>query len=145
MTPDRDLKERLVEAARKYEDTLPDLSPLNRAAVERHIADIGVALACISTLEGEAKSASGGWRDIASAPRDNSHVIVRTALGRVFSAFMGTPVVGESGDDLAWTAADEGIHPPCWTDGICWSSNEDEEPSDPPVAWLPIPQEGEER
>lgn len=57
-------------------------------------------------------------------------VVVRTAAGRVFAAY-----VGHNG---VWSAADLVVRPPCWTDGICWQSNEDGEPSDPVVAWWPM-------
>lgn len=41
-----------------------------------------------------------------------------------------------------WAAENEGEHPPCWTDGCCWTSNENEDPSLPVTAWRPIRQRG---
>lgn len=39
----------------------------------------------------------------------------------------------------AWVCAEEGTAPPSWTDGQCWALNEDNEPSDPPMWWQPLP------
>lgn len=36
-----------------------------------------------------------------------------------------------------WVAEDEGDHPDCWTDGVCWMLNENYLPSDPLVSWSP--------
>lgn len=114
----------------------------------------GEADACLAALacEGEAVSQSqpiaapssgrpeqhsDGWRDIASAPTDRS-VIVRTKGGLIFRAAFDGEVEGPDGPCWAWQA-DEDLHPRCWTDAICWSSNEDDEPSDPPAYWMPLP------
>ena len=37
----------------------------------------------------------------------------------------------------AWATADEyePLAPECWTDGVCWGSNDDNKPSRKPVAW----------
>lgn len=37
-----------------------------------------------------------------------------------------------------WQATIEGEHPPCWSDGCCWASNEDENASLQPTHWSPI-------
>ncbi len=34
-----------------------------------------------------------------------------------------------------WQAVNEGEHPPCWSEGACWSSNTDEVMSRQPEAW----------
>lgn len=41
----------------------------------------------------------------------------------------------EHGSCHQWVAAIEGEHPPCWSDGACWASNEDEVASLQPTAW----------
>ena len=72
-------------------------------------------------------------------------VIVQTMSGCVFRAHYGeTTEDGDGRDCDTWAAEDEGIHPPCWTDGLCWASNEDGEPSDQPVKWLLPAPTGEE-
>jgi len=38
-----------------------------------------------------------------------------------------------------WQATREGEHPPCWSDGCCWASNEDENASLQPTSWSPAP------
>ena len=37
-----------------------------------------------------------------------------------------------------WVAKNHGEHPPCWTDGACWSSNENDDRSLQPEAWRHI-------
>ncbi|PZU95595.1 MAG: hypothetical protein DI527_00875 [Chelatococcus sp.] len=80
-----------------------------------------------------------GWNDIESAPRDRPAILL-TFQGHVVKAAWQTGFTDENGRDTgAWCATEEGQHPPCWSEGVCWASNEDESPSDPPVAWLPFP------
>jgi hypothetical protein len=77
-----------------------------------------------------------GWRPTAEAA-DNVTVQVRTVGGHFFPAYRAW-ISDEDGEMLVWHAAHEGRHPRCWTDGICWASNEDLQPSDPVVGWRPI-------
>lgn len=45
-----------------------------------------------------------------------------------------------AGDPCGCWVYMEGEPPDCWTDGVCWESNEDQSPSAPPIAWkLPQP------
>lgn len=80
-----------------------------------------------------------GWNDMATAPKSGP-VILLTFAGFVVKAQWET---GFTDVDLnacgGWTAFEEEQHPPCWTDGACWSSNANEIESDQPVAWLPFP------
>ena len=74
------------------------------------------------------------WLTMDSAPR-NRHIIVLTEAGsvvRVHWTWIGDDASG-------WGAVTEDEHPRCWTDGFCWASNEDGEPSDPPVLWTYVP------
>ena len=41
----------------------------------------------------------------------------------------------------AWVAEEDDAAPDCWTEGVCWKSNENFEESDPPVAWRYPPKE----
>lgn len=43
-------------------------------------------------------------------------------------------------DTDSWVAVNEGEHPPSWDEGTCWKFNSDDEPSDPPIAWMEPPQ-----
>lgn len=38
-----------------------------------------------------------------------------------------------------WQAVNEGEHPPCWSEGACWSSNTDKVMSRQPEAWRFVP------
>ena len=77
------------------------------------------------------------WAEIRTAPRDGSDIEVMTAGGFEMRArWERQGLINEAGDDCGgWVASDEGLHPACWTDGVCWESNEDELPSDPPIKW----------
>jgi len=75
------------------------------------------------------------WMPISEAPRDNTSVVIRTYKGAIFAATW----YDYTGFGSQWGADDEGIHPACWTDGLCWHRNEDAEPSDPPVAFMVSP------
>ena len=75
---------------------------------------------------------------IKTAPMDGTEITVKTAGGKTFRASWswGFVVDEDEKDCEAWVAAHKGDHPPCWHDGICWASNEDLKPSDPPVEWM---------
>lgn len=62
-------------------------------------------------------------------------IVVQTKSGHIVLATR-TVVMGETEEVGAWAAVHEGEHPPCWSDGICWAKNEDEQPSDPPKWWI---------
>lgn len=79
-----------------------------------------------------------GWQSIKSAPRDGTRVMVKTAVGRKFLAFYDLGLVDDNENECGgWFEEKEGTAPSCWTDGICWASNGDGVPSDPPVEWTP--------
>lgn len=83
-------------------------------------------------------SEPGEWRDIESAPK-NTWVIVRTHQGRVFKAHLTFGYPTEEEDVCGWSVDDGDPHPDCWSDGVCWANNEDEEPSDGVAAWMSLP------
>lgn len=76
----------------------------------------------------------GGWQPIETAPR-NRPVAGLTRAGKLVK--MDWTMLGD--DAVGWGAVDEDEHPSCWTDGFCWASNSDGEPSDPPVMWAELP------
>jgi hypothetical protein len=83
---------------------------------------------------------SGGvsaWENIRTAPRNETPVRVRTADGFELVARFIQGFISEDEEDCGgWVAEEDGVHPDDWCDGVCWSSNSDGNPSDPPVAWL---------
>lgn len=85
--------------------------------------------------------ATTAWCLISVAiPKTAEPIVVQTAGGWVFKAYLGEMVEGDDGcEHLAWAASIEGMHPPSWTDGLCWALNEDGAASDPPIAWMPLP------
>jgi hypothetical protein len=88
-------------------------------------------LAALSTHNAE------GWRPIESAPY-NQEVVVRVGEMTFLAKLMPDISQDEHGNECdQWQATREGEHPPCWSNGACWSSNEDEWPSLSPEAWLP--------
>ncbi|MGW9333608.1 hypothetical protein [Bosea sp. NPDC055594] len=80
-----------------------------------------------------------GWYTLASAPLDGRDIDILTAGGFELRArYERQGFINEAGDDCGgWVSSEEDKHPPCWTDGVCWGSNEDESPSDPPIMWRP--------
>lgn len=73
------------------------------------------------------------WRPIETY-KGSAPVIVRTERGRVFKAKLV-----HFDDVVGWgTEEEDDPRPSCWTDGVCWQLNEDEEPSDPPTHWKPL-------
>jgi len=75
------------------------------------------------------------WQPIETAPRDGTEVWLRAGAYE-FRAYAQDLDVEEG--YWAWVSAQEDDTPPSWTDGICWSRNEDDEPSTPPTHWRPV-------
>lgn len=49
------------------------------------------------------------------------------------------PFVGSEGEDVyGWVCLEEGKSPDNWTDGVCWSVNEDGNPSTKPTGWSEV-------
>lgn len=79
------------------------------------------------------------WEDMKTAPRDRSEVDILTGDGfELLARFEPHGFMDMDGNDVGgWVAVVDGEHPECWTDGVCWASNEMEVESDQPVAWRP--------
>lgn len=76
-----------------------------------------------------------GWMGIESAPVNTP---VRIKAGNM--TFLARLIPDASMSDLdtacdQWQAEIEGEHPPCWSGGACWASNEDGVTSLQPTAW----------
>jgi len=79
------------------------------------------------------------WQSIEAAPKETP-VIIQTKHGRVFLARLefGAAVDDSESPIWAWQAEHEHVRPDCWSADICWALNVDDEPSDPPVGWIPL-------
>lgn len=78
------------------------------------------------------------WKPISTAPMDGTRVRLRTMGGFELVGFFTGGFVNSGEQDCGcWQAAEEGKHPKCWTDGVCWASNDECLPSDPPTEWAP--------
>lgn len=78
-----------------------------------------------------------GWQNMDTAPRDGTPIQAEIeGEGTDFVIMWQGGFVGENGEDCAtWVIADEQEPPACWTDGVCWDSNENEVPSARPIRW----------
>ena len=93
----------------------------------------------LSTLSADAIRQGEGWQPIETAPRDEEVVV---QVGDMTFHAKLLPDAGMNGLDEPcdqWAATREGEHPPCWTGGLCWESNEDDVTSIQPRAWMPAP------
>ncbi len=87
----------------------------------------------------EASSTRAKWRPIETAPKDGSHIIVRTLDGSSFTAaYVPGFLDSQDNDCWAWVALSD-FHPDDWTGGTCWEVNADGGRSQNPVAWMPLP------
>ena len=78
------------------------------------------------------------WQPIDTAPRDGTVIRVRTKGERVLLASWQSGLVDELENECGgWFAEDEATQPSCWTDGVCWEQNADDEKSDQPIKWEP--------
>jgi hypothetical protein len=70
------------------------------------------------------------------APLDGTEITIRTRGGYEFRAcFVGGFLDDDGKDVSSWVEAEEGVAPPCWSDGAFWDSNADGLKSDPPIGW----------
>lgn len=77
------------------------------------------------------------WRPIETAPYDTP---VEVKVGSMtFLARLLADASMSSLDETCdqWQAEIDGEHPPCWSGGACWASNENEDMSLQPTAWRP--------
>lgn len=85
------------------------------------------------------ESVKDEWQQMKTAPRDKTTVLVCTFSGYVFPAFYDPTGSVDENEEVCgiWCAKYEGFHPPCWSEGQCWTSNEDEIMSEQPLYWRP--------
>jgi hypothetical protein len=94
--------------------------------------------AILTALRAAVEDGAPRWRGIESAPY-STPVRIKCG-GMTFIAELLKDVGMTEDEDRCdgWQAVNEGEHPPCWSGGMCWSSNENEDPSIPPEAWQPL-------
>jgi len=81
-----------------------------------------------------------GFKTIDSAPKDGSHiqvVIPGHGSDNIISWYSGFVNDAEQ-DCCGWVFMTEQESPSCWTDGVCWESNENCEKSVEPTHWQPL-------
>lgn len=82
------------------------------------------------------------WRPIETAPKDGreiqakipgngEHNVIAWQVEAFYNA-ANRPCGG-------WAFTTHQEPPDCWTDGVCWATNEDGVPSVQPTAWMPLP------
>jgi len=79
-----------------------------------------------------------GYKPMADAPLDRT-IILKTWRGKSFPARWRDGFLdSEERDCGCWTAEEEGNHPACWDDGVCWESNADGMHSEQPIGWKEV-------
>lgn len=71
-----------------------------------------------------------------TAPKDGTRIKLRVIYE--FEAEWRDGLMNENEEECGGWHAVRGDIPPCWTDGICWESNDDGFPSVLPDEWAPL-------
>ncbi|MFT4056878.1 MAG: hypothetical protein QM681_20400 [Novosphingobium sp.] len=81
-----------------------------------------------------------GWRGMDEHIPYDTPLEIRVGRMTMWARLIPDGSENEDGSCDQWVAEYEGEHPPCWSDGACWESNDDECMSLQPTAWrLPAP------
>lgn len=81
------------------------------------------------------------WQPMDTAPRDGTAFQAKIPGHGSDNILMWVDgLVDEDGNECGtWAFATEEQEPPdCWTDGVCWASNEDGVASVQPTEWKPL-------
>ena len=80
------------------------------------------------------------WQPIETAPRDGTEIQVAIPGHGADNivAWLDGLECDEGTDCGGWCFVSDQEPPDCWTDGICWASNEDGVPSVQPTHWRPL-------
>ena len=81
------------------------------------------------------------WQAIETAPKDGTWIQARIPGNGSDNiiAWRGWYTTDEDEEVCAWTFMTAQEPPDCWTDGVCWTVNEDGVASVPPTEWKPLP------
>ena len=86
-----------------------------------------------------------GWQTIETAPKDGTPIqadIPGNGSDNIIAWIGG--LLNDKGEDCGgWQFVEEQEPPQSWTDGICWESNEDDQPSVKPTRWKHLPTSGD--
>lgn len=103
------------------------------APQRRHELTVGVPADEITRLT--ARIAELAWQPIDTAPY-STPVEVRVGSMTFLARLESDASLSDDEQPCdQWQAVNEGEHPPCWSEGACWSSNTDEVMSRQPEAW----------
>jgi hypothetical protein len=81
------------------------------------------------------------WQPIETAPRDGTAIQARIPGNGSDNiiAWEGGLLNSEGEYCGCWSFVEDQEPPDDWTDGICWTVNEDGKPSTQPTEWKPLP------
>lgn len=81
------------------------------------------------------------WQDMATAPRDGTAFQAEIPGHGADNVIAWTDGLLDSEEQPcgSWCFASEQEPPDCWTDGICWTVNEDGKQSVQPTRWKHLP------
>lgn len=85
-----------------------------------------------------------GWQPIATAPRDGTDIqaiIPGHGTDNVIAWQVDAFLASDETPCGGWAFTTDQEPPECWTDGICWQVNEDENASVQPTHWKPLPEQ----
>lgn len=122
----------LEQRIRELESALVDIRATawdNENYLIREIADEALETAAMSK-----------WQPIETAPRDGTAIQARIPWHGDDNIIAWTGGLVDSHDEDAggWYFLEDQEPPDCWTDGICWASNEDGFQSIEPTHWRPL-------
>ena len=77
---------------------------------------------------------------IESAPKDGTWIqaVIPGHGSDNIIAWQNGFIDTDGNDSGSWCFMSEQEPPDCWTDGVCWESNEDLKPSVKPTKWKPL-------
>lgn len=86
------------------------------------------------------------WQDISTAPKDGTWIQAKIPGHGTDNiiAWIDGLLDYEENDCGAWAFVEDQEPPDCWTEGVCWSQNEDDKPSAQPTEWKHLPPPKEE-
>lgn len=79
------------------------------------------------------------WRPIATAPRDGTAIQARIPGHGEDNVIAWIFIEWEEAPIGTWQFVEDQEPPDCWTDGICWRSNDMGQPSVRPTHWKRLP------